>query len=167
MDVLRGRTTYPSDAIRYPIFWPGNKQMTWLNHYAGGEYPDPLAPCGYHAPSGLPIIIQLGNGNLSPQIKHSDLHGQGNSLPHCIYTENTYTNPDSSQQNLARSILNAQDAVVLIPQAPLKDGSYTVSLTIAVAPNSPDTTYTWTFEVTTIVTSQYLPETLGDRSQTQ
>lgn len=168
LDVLRGRIPTLPLIVSFPIFWPGNGQTITLNRYNGGESPDPLAPCdGYTPPSGTPIMIQLGNGSLSPLVKHSDLRWQGKSLPHCIYTENTYTNPNVSQQDLARSILNAQDAIILIPQAPLEAGRYSVSVTVSASPNASDTTYTWAFDVVSSVTPQSLNEDPNDGAQTQ
>lgn len=168
LDVLRGRTLMLPSGISFPIFWPGNGQTLTFNRYTGGEYPDPLAPCdGYKTPSGPPILIQLGSGSLSPHVKRSDLRWQGKSLPHCIYSENTYANPDPSQQTLARSILDGQDAIVLIPQAPLSDGTYTLSITIATSAETSDTTYTWTFNVLTSLASQSYSETPSDIAQMQ
>jgi len=63
-------------------------------------------------------------------------------LEHCVYDETSYTNPDGSDQSLGRSILDARDAIVLIPREPLTPGSsYTVSITVS------GQTYAWSFTV--------------------
>ncbi|MCX8024025.1 MAG: CAP domain-containing protein [Thermanaerothrix sp.] len=168
LDVLRGRTSTLPSGISFPIFWPGNGDTLTFNRYTGGEYPDPLTPCnGYKTPTGPPLLVQLGSGNLSPQVKRSDLRLQGKPLPHCIYTETTYTNPDSSQQTLGQSILSGQDAIVIIPQAPLNDGTYTVSITVASSSGAADTTYVWAFSIATSITPQSLSAAQSDEPQTR
>lgn len=146
LDVLRGRTTTPASSIRYPILWPSDGQTTALDRYNGSESPNPLTSCGFTAPSGLPILMQFGSGERTPKVLESALYNdQTHSLPHCVYTESTYYNPDLGQQNLGRNILNTRDAVVLIPQAPLQAGTYTVSIKVDL--EGQISTYTWRFSV--------------------
>jgi hypothetical protein len=93
-------------------------------------------------PSGLPIILQIGPGNLTPSVTaHSFIQGT-TALEHCVFDETNYTNPDSSTQNTGRNILNSRDAIVLIPRAPLTPGAtYTVSIT------ANGQMYAWSFVV--------------------
>jgi hypothetical protein len=63
------------------------------------------------------------------------------SLAHCIFSESNYTNSIASLQSLGRALLNASDAIVLIPKAPLSAGPYTASIT------ANGQTTTWTFAV--------------------
>ena len=108
-----------------------------------GETPSPLTSCpGYSAPSGLPVLLIFGGGRPAPVVgAHSFRDGQ-TSLEHCVFSGSTYTNPDSSMQSLGRGILQARNAVVLIPRAPLTPaGDYTVSIT------ADGVAYTWSFRV--------------------
>ncbi len=142
LDVIRGVGVLPG-GVTFPIRWPGDGKTTLLRAYTGGEYPDPLASCaGYSTPTGLPIILEVGSGNLTPLVTASSFSQNGSALPHCVYTEATYSNPDPSQQSLVRSILGARDAVVLIPRTPLTPGAaYNVALTVN------GQTYSWSFSV--------------------
>jgi hypothetical protein len=63
-------------------------------------------------------------------------------LEHCVFDETTYTNPDSGTQSTGRNVLNARDAIVLIPRNPLTAGAiYQVSIT------ANGQTYAWSFMV--------------------
>jgi hypothetical protein len=117
----------------------------YLTSYDGFEQPDPLASCpGFPlgGPSGLPIILQMGPGHLTPVVTAHSLHRGATALPHCVFTESTYANSIAELQALGRAQLAARDAVVLIPKDPLMPGqSYTVSIT------AEGMTVTWTFRV--------------------
>lgn len=129
LDVLRGLGEIPS-SVQYPIVWPSNGSTIHLTSY-NSEYPDPLTSCpGFTAPAGLPLIVQLGSGNVTPDVTdHSFFRGE-TPLEHCIFDETNFTHPDGSQQSLARSILNSRDAIILIPRTPLLSGAiYTASIT--------------------------------------
>jgi hypothetical protein len=63
-------------------------------------------------------------------------------LEHCVFDETTYTNPNGAEQNLGRAVLDARDAIVLLPRAPLdRQTNYSVSIT------ADNQTYRWTFTV--------------------
>jgi uncharacterized protein YkwD len=148
LDVLRGLASLPA-GVTFPIKWPADGKTSWLATYDGNESPDPLTACpGYTAPTGAPIYLQLGTGSITPNVTNATLTNNGASLPICVYTEATYTNPDSAQQSLGRSVLGSRDAIIMIPQAPLNPGGYTVSIT------TNGTTYTWSFNITNIIPSQ-------------
>lgn len=139
LDVIRGLGSI-SPTITFPIYFPSDgKYMPVLEHW--GEYPDPLSSCpGYTAPSGSPIILQIGSGGQTPNVTSSSLLENGVACEHCVFDETNYTNPDSSAQSLGRSILNSRDAIVIMPREPLVSGArYTVSITVN------GTEYTWSF----------------------
>ncbi|WP_322800485.1 CAP domain-containing protein [Thermoflexus sp.] len=142
LDILRGRGSSVV-GVSFPIRWPGDGSTTPLRAFQVGEYPDPLASCGYSAPTGLPILLLLGTGSLTPSVSGHALWRDGISVEHCVFDETTYRNPkDSAQESLGRAILDSRDAVVLIPRDPLNPGSrYTVSLTVN------GQAYTWSFFV--------------------
>lgn len=126
LDVIRGRRGSPS-AVRYPIVWPADGATVPLAAHTD-ESPSPLTSCpGYSAPSGLPIIVQLGPGDGVPEIMGSVIGDGGRFLDHCVFDERTYRNGNAREQALGRSILAARDAIVLIPRRPLDPGrSYRV-----------------------------------------
>jgi hypothetical protein len=113
------------------------------------------------AQTGLPIILQLGAGNvipypgLSPVTAFSFKQGAA-TLESCEFDENNYQNPDSNSQNLGRAVLSTRDAIVIVPRNPLTPGAtYTVSVTA----NSQ--VYTWSFTVSVSATALELaPEAL-------
>jgi hypothetical protein len=142
LDVIRGMESLPR-SVQYPVQWPADGETVSL-FYFWGEYPDPLSSCsGYTSPSGLPIIVQLGDGSKTPKVTAHSITQDGNQLEHCVFDETSYKNQsDSYGQSLGRSILDARDAIVIIPRNPLTPGAtYDVSLT------TNGHTYTWSFSV--------------------
>ena len=130
----------------FPIMWPGPDTTVPLRKNYWTEIPDPLASCaGYKLPTGLPVLLQMGDGGKAPQVTAYSLRVAGDSgadLESCVFTEATYTNPDPAMQALGRDLLAPRDAVVLIPRAVLDPGeSYTVSLTVD------GQVYSWTFSI--------------------
>jgi YVTN family beta-propeller protein len=146
LDVIRGLGTIPS-SVSFPIEYPGDGRTIGLRSYTGGEWPDPLSSCpGYATPSGLPIILQIGPGNLVPSVTAHSFKQGSTALEHCIFDETNYVNPDSYTQGVGRGVLSSRDAIVLVPRSPLTAGAtYTVSITT----NSQ--TYTWAFTVSSTV----------------
>ncbi len=142
LDVLRGLGT-SAIGLAYPIRWPGDGSVIGLRAFQVGEYPDPLAHCGYTAPAGLPILLLLGSGSLTPAVTDHQVWRDETPVAHCVFDETTYTHPtDPNQEQLGRRILDSRDAVVILPKDPLApDARYTVSLTVN------GQTYTWSFSV--------------------
>ena len=100
------------------------------------------ACAGYTAPSGLPILLQIGSGAVTPNVTAHSFTQDGAPLDHCVFDETTYVHPDGGTQNTGRNILNARDAIVLIPRQPLAPGAtYQVSMTVS------GQVYVWTFTV--------------------
>ncbi len=156
VDVLRGRLPSVPDYVQYPILWPGDGTTVHLTSYVT-ELPDPLTSCpGYTAPAGLPLLVQVGNGTVTPTVTASSF-AQGNTpLEHCVFDETSYVNPDPDLQTLGRLILSTRDAVVLIPRQPLQPGAtYTASLTVN------GRTYTWSFSVSATARSPGMRAKLG------
>jgi uncharacterized protein YkwD len=141
LDVLRGLGAL-APGVSFPVKWPSDGTAVPLtSHWSA--YPSPLTSCpGYTTPSGLPIILQLGAGELAPDVTGSSFRQGGTPLDHCVFSELTYTNPDPGQQSLGRNILAARDAVVLVPRDPLIPGAgYTASIT------ADGQTHSWSFTV--------------------
>lgn len=141
LDVLRGLNQIPS-GIKFPVRWPSDGTTVPIGHY-WSEYPDPLTSCpGYQAPTGLPVILQLGPGELTPVVDNFDFKQGNQSLKSCVFSESSYTSPDSYEQELARAILAERDAVILVPRDPLTPGA-TYEISIVVSGKN----YTWNFRV--------------------
>jgi hypothetical protein len=130
LDVLRGLGRIPAEVV-FPVFWPQGNAAVPLGYY-GGEMPDPLTSCpGFHAPVGLPLIMQVGSGNRQPVVTAYSFWQGSSLLEACVFTELTYTNPNSGYQSLGRAVLASRDAIVLIPRQPLTAGAtYTIALTV-------------------------------------
>jgi len=130
LDVIRGRRGDSPPAFAYPVMWPADGSSVPLTDFAG-ERPDPLTSCrGYKAPAGLPLIVQLGPGELSPRVTSSTLTENGRAIEHCVFDETTYRNHRAADQRLGREILAPRDAIVLIPRKPLRPGmTYRASVT--------------------------------------
>ncbi len=131
LDVLRGRG--PATPRTAPIVWPGDGTTTSLNRFIV-ETPDPRSYCGYptNQPAGLPVIAMMPeavNGNVSASVV-----GPDGPLPTCALSR---LNTD----DVARSILAGDNAIVAMPRSPLGPGTYTVTVT------SQARTVTWSFTV--------------------
>ena len=145
LDVIRGLGDIPS-SVKFPIAWPANgatipasiRQFT-------SEWPDPLTSTpGYTAPAGLPIILQLGSGNLIPDVTAHSFKTGNTPLEHTVFDETNYTNPNIYEQDRVRRTLDSRDAIVLIPREPLLPGkTYTASITANGQKHS------WSFNVST------------------
>jgi hypothetical protein len=141
LDVLRGLGQIPQ-SVQFPVAWPGDGAVVPLA-YHWVESPDPLTSCpGYSTPSGLPILLQLGSGAITPEVTAHSLKEDGVEIPHCVFDETSYSNPDGALRDLGRSVLGARDAVVIVPRDPLDPGAtYRVSVT------ANGRTTTWSFAV--------------------
>ena len=140
LDVARGLGPLP-DGIVYPLLYPGPGQETWVLRYSLPEFPEALSTCpGYQQPTGAPIILQLGDGRLTPHVTAVGLSRDGEYLASCHFDETTFTHPNEFRQRSARLILDQRDAIVIIPQQPLlPDATYAVRVDVNGA------TYTWNF----------------------
>jgi hypothetical protein len=141
LDVLRGLGQIP-ESVQFPIAWPGDGAIVPLA-YHWVESPNPLTSCpGYSAPAGLPILLQLGSGGVTPDVTGHSVQENGIEIAHCVFDETNYYHPDGWLRDLGRSVLGARDAVVIIPREPLNPGAvYRVSVT------ANGRTTTWSFGV--------------------
>jgi len=133
--------------LKWPIQFPPPDGSFPLGSYDGGREPDdPLSPCaGYKAPTGLPIVLSLGQGlNVTAAIKlesYSLMEG-AQQLESCGYDAFSYTNQNPQVQQTARNLLRWRLAAVVIPREPLKAGhTYTVTMT------ADSKEYKWSFRI--------------------
>lgn len=140
LDVMRGRNTMQPRS-GFPILWPAHGASVPIGT-STIETPNPLAGCGYSNPAGLPVIVQLGHGTVTPRVTGSWLFDGKRKLDHCVFDETNYRNRNRDDQDQGRGVLDAHDAIVLIPRAPLRSGrSYRVVI------DANDGRIDWTFRV--------------------
>ncbi|MCA9986489.1 MAG: hypothetical protein KDE59_19405, partial [Anaerolineales bacterium] len=124
-----------------PIYFPGDGSVTPIVRHSLYEWPDPVDSCsGYTRPTGPPIILQLGDGALTPSVSSYTFMAGDRRLAACVFTETSYTNPDPYAQSNGRYLLGAQDAIVMLPRSPLEAGQ---AYTVTIIANGQ--TYSWSF----------------------
>ncbi|MBK8988555.1 MAG: hypothetical protein IPM39_21205 [Chloroflexi bacterium] len=143
LDVKRGINQSLTD-FPYPLTFPKDGGQTWVTTFNLPEFPDSAAGCaGYTRPLGAPIIVQIGPGDQTPNVSQTELLRGGVSVPHCVFTETTYTNSSPYWQGIGRRILDERDAIVILPRSPLEVGQrYTVTVVNG-------QTIQWQFDVVT------------------
>ena len=129
LDVIRG--TSPGPKPSSPIVFPGNGATTSLTRFVA-ESPDPRTFCGWGGRSvGLPLIALMPAALTSAG---AVLTGPNGPVPTCVLT-------GANTSGVASSILGGDNAVVVVPDAPLVTGTYTVAVTSNAGPAN------WTFNV--------------------
>lgn len=126
LEVQGSGSSWPDGRV---VTFPGEGQLVEHGFYHGNEAPDPTAPCpGYGAGSGLPLFMMLGPG-AHPGVRSTSLLRDGESLPHCVVTAESYTNDDPALETLGRSLLDGFGAVIIIPEEGLRaSSSYSVTV---------------------------------------
>ncbi len=125
----------------YPIYFPGDGSETWVVRHSMFEWPDPYGSCpGYSRPSGPPIVLLLGDGSRTPKVTNHRFARGDQPLDSCLFDETSYRNPDQFALKTGKTILDLNDAIVIIPreQLPINE-EYTVQVTVD------GQTYTWSF----------------------
>lgn len=121
LDVVRGRRTMGTRPT-FPVVWPANGATVPIGT-STTEYPNPIAGCGdYVLPTGLPVIVQLGSGSVTPRVTASRFMDGKRSMKHCIFDETNYYSGNKVEKRAGREILDAHDAIVLVPRSPLQSG---------------------------------------------
>ncbi len=140
LDVRSERDT-GTPSVTYPLFFPKDGSTTWIGRHNLFEWPDPLTSCpGYSRPSGPPLVVQLGDGDVVPSVGGQGLLMGDTPVDVCVFDETNYFNPDVWAQKTGRQILDNQDAIVMIPRQPLIAGqTYTAQI------DANGQRYTWKF----------------------
>lgn len=140
LDVQTGLTeTAPN--VTYPIFHPPNGGQSYILRQSLLEYPEPTASCpGYQKPTGPPLIVQLGSGQLQPTATDVHVYIDGIEVEACAFSETTYTNPTDHAQTRGRDLLNWRDAIVIIPRHPIDVGQ-----TVQAQLTANNQQYSWSF----------------------
>jgi len=125
----------------YPIIFPADGSETWVVRHSLFEWPDPIGSCpGFSRPAGAPIVLLLGDDEGTPQVSSHRLARGGQPINSCLFDETSYRNSDVYAQQAGRTILDQQDAIVIIPEDPLPiNEEYTVQVVVD------GETYTWSF----------------------
>jgi hypothetical protein len=129
LDVLHGLG--PSVPQTAPILFPGNGTTTNLDRFIV-ETPDPLGFCGWTGSAGLPVIAMMPEDIVVHPT--ASITGPSGPLQTCVLSELNTT-------STASAILAGNNAVVVIPRAPLAPGTYTVSVVTT------SRTVNWSFTV--------------------
>jgi hypothetical protein len=139
---VRSERDNGSGTATYPIFFPKDGSTTWIGRHNLFEWPDPLTSCpGFVRPTGPPIVVQLGTGDIVPSVGGRALLMGDTPVDTCLFDETNYTNPDAWAQKAGRLILDNQDAVVILPRYPLIAGeTYTAQVEVN------GQRYTWQFD---------------------
>lgn len=140
LDVLSEKGNAEETAT-YPLYFPAPNSGTWVVRHSLFEWPDPLTSCpGYQRPTGSTIVLQLGDGSLTPRVSSYSLSVDGKVVESCLITETTYSNPDRFAQKTGRTILDVQDAIVIMPRNPLlANSTYTANVVVD------GESYSWSF----------------------
>ncbi len=119
LDVFHGLDYGKS--VSYPWTFPGSGRPLPLLSYDGRGEPNPLTACpGYTAPTGAVLIAAFGEGTV--QVAEHSLLDNGVDVEHCVVTAENYVNPNLELQQMGRTALWAQGAVMIIPRYPLAPG---------------------------------------------
>jgi hypothetical protein len=103
-----------------PVVWPAQDSSIRLTHFTG-ETPDPRLSCpgGAAAWQGIPLIGMFAQPPVNPL---AWLEGPSGPLETCLVTATNYVGPDQTWTDVARSVMQTSNAVVVIPKAPLTVG---------------------------------------------
>ena len=149
LDVVRGNQ-WGASKPSTPVVFPGNGATTSMTRFIA-ESPDPRTFCGWGGQSvGLPLIAMMPS---TVTTASATLTGPSGPISTCVLHK-------SNTSGTASSILGGDNAVVVVPSAPLATGSYSVAVT------SDGGTANWTFNVdpqaALVPTPAAPPAPLGD-----
>jgi len=130
LDVVRGNQ-WGAAKPATPIVFPGNGSTTSMTRFVA-ESPDPRTFCGWGGQRvGLPLIAMMPS---TVSTATATLIGPGGPIPTCVLQK-------SNTSGVASSILAGDNAVVVVPAAPLTTGTYSVAVL------SDGGTANWSFNV--------------------
>lgn len=118
LDVLRGLNGSMPRPTQ-PIVFPGDGSTVPLHRFIT-ESPNPVTLCGWTGPAGLPLISMMPN---TVRSANSSLVGPNGPVETC-----TLHGGNSGGNATAQAILNADNAVVVMPRDVLADGLYTATV---------------------------------------
>ena len=128
LDVLRGLDSTPRPATA--TLFPGNGSTVPLHSFVT-ESPNPLTMCGWSGAAGLPLIAMMPSDVTGAS---ASLSGPSGPIATCVLHK-------GNVDGVARSILDGDNAVIVMPRVPLADGQYTATV------DSDGGSVTWSFTV--------------------
>jgi hypothetical protein len=130
LDVVRGNNWGAPKPLK-PTLFPGDGATISMDRFVA-ESPDPRSFCGWGSRSvGLPVFALMPKEVTSAG---AQLSGPNGPIATCVLTK-------QNTSGVASSILGGDNAVVVVPAAPLATGLHTVSVT------SNGGSASWTFNV--------------------
>ena len=117
--------------VTTPVMFPADRSTIRNGTFSADEveWPDPLATCGYHTPTGIPITLQIG-GSAPAGLEDYSLTRNGKPVAACAFDATTYKSKDRIASERVRKQLAQFAAIVMVPREPLVPGStYTVKMT--------------------------------------
>lgn len=129
LDVLRGlNRSIPRPS--HPILFPGNGTTTSLDRFVN-ETPNPLDFCGWTGGGGLPVIALMPE---SFSWANGSITGPAGALQTCtLHRGNT--------SGIAKTVLENDHGVIVMPRDPLAPGTYTVNVATSAR------NVTWSFTI--------------------
>ncbi len=126
-----------------PVMYPPDRATISNGKFSAdeAEWPDPLATCGYHTPTGMPITLQLV-GKEPVRLGKWSLSRNGAPVASCAFDASSYRTGDPVALDRVKKQLAHFGAIVMVPKEPLVPGAtYAVKITAA------GETYSWWFAV--------------------
>jgi hypothetical protein len=114
-----------------PVMFPADRSTIRNGTFTADEveWPDPLAGCGYHTPTGMPITLQIG-GSAPAGLEDYSLTRNGKPVAACAFDATTYKSNDRIASERVRKQLAQFAAIVMAPREPLAPGAtYSVKIT--------------------------------------
>jgi len=141
LNVRSGVDTKPASFA--PVMYPPNGATIHNGTFSTeqSEWPDPLATCGYHTPTGVPITLQIG-AMTSETIRQFSLTRNGAAVESCAFDASSYKSADQVAYQRVTKQLAHFAAIVMVPKEPLVPGA-----TYAVKIVASGQTYSWWFAV--------------------
>jgi hypothetical protein len=130
LDVLRGldnNAPRPSN----PIVFPGNGATVPVHAFVT-ESPNPMPMCGWTGAAGVPLIAMMPSDVTAA---NSTLTGPSGPIETCTLHKGNVSD------GTAKAILDADNAVIVMPRSDLADGTYTATV------NSNGGSITWSFTI--------------------
>jgi len=114
-----------------PVMYPPDAATIHNGTFSAeeSEWPDPLAGCGYHTPTGMPITLQIG-GTAPAGLEAYSLSRNGTAVAACAFDASSYKSADPVAAQRVKSQLAHFAAIVMVPKEPLVPGAtYSVKIT--------------------------------------
>ena len=126
-----------------PIMYPPDRSTIGNGKFSAdeAEWPDPLATCGFHPPTGMPITLQIG-GKAPARLEAFSLARNGTAVASCAFDASSYRSSDPVAAERVKGQLAHFGGIVMVPKEPLVPGA-TYSVKIAASGR----TFSWWFAV--------------------